>query len=156
MFQIVIVKDERHDFSVIHHDYLVDQVHKLVINVPGHHRVFQVLESVVYMDPLFNADAFSLANNCALSWAVFNWVLSSLWINDLVFWMIAYVNNGLEFYSGIQKLTVVKLEDFLFLFLNFFLNHWFCGLSFIFFWGLLSYSMDLASVPYFGHLTSLR
>ena len=80
-----------HDnLSVVAHDDLVDEVDSLVVDVPGHHRVFQVLQPVVDVD--------SLLYGVSLSSNLRNWLpLGASLVFLLSFWLnLVEFNNFFE------------------------------------------------------------
>ena len=46
-------KNAHDDLPIVAHNNLVDKIDSLIVDVSGHHRVFEVLQSVVNVDSLF-------------------------------------------------------------------------------------------------------
>ena len=60
-------KDVLDDFFVVGHNLLVDEVWCLLIDIASHYCIFQVLQSVVYMDSLLNRRSHSLVKAVLLA-----------------------------------------------------------------------------------------
>jgi hypothetical protein len=53
---LACAKNKGNNLSVIGHDQLVDEVYGLLVNVTGHHGVFQVLKAVVDVYAFFDVE----------------------------------------------------------------------------------------------------